>query len=58
MKSNFWLFGGLAWLAAASVLAQDPARGHQAARRRRRAVTGPLAKDVVLDPPATATVKH
>jgi len=56
MKSNFWLLGGLAGLAAASVWAQDPARDTNPPAFS-RLVTGPLAKDVVLDPPAIATVK-
>jgi uncharacterized protein YgiM (DUF1202 family) len=56
MKSNFWLFGGLAWLAAASALAQTAARDSNAPVVS-RLLTGPLAKDVLLDPPATATVK-
>ena len=56
MKSNCWLLGGLAWLAAASVLAQDSARA-PIRPPCSRSVTGPLAKDVVLEPPATATVK-
>jgi hypothetical protein len=60
MKSNFWLFGGMASLAAASVLAQAtataPARGSNAPAVS-RLVTGPLAKDVVLDTPAAATVR-
>ncbi len=56
MKSNCWLFGGLVWLAAASVFAQNPARGTNPPAGL-RGVTGPLAKDVVLDPPATATIR-
>jgi uncharacterized protein YgiM (DUF1202 family) len=56
MKSYFWLFGGMAWLAAASAFAQAPARDSNAPVVS-RLVTGPLAKDDVLDPPWTATVK-
>jgi hypothetical protein len=56
MKSFPWLWGGLAWLAAASVLAQDsapPAKPPAVSR----GVSGPLAKDDVLQSPAAATVK-
>ena len=56
MKSNFWLLGGLAGLAAASVWAQDAARDTNPPTFS-RLVTGPVAKDVLLDPPALATVK-
>ncbi len=56
MKSYFWLFGGMAWLAAASAFAQAPARDSNAPVVS-RLITGPLAKDDVLDPPWTATVK-
>ncbi|MGA2556984.1 MAG: SH3 domain-containing protein [Verrucomicrobiota bacterium] len=57
MKLNSWLFGGLAWLAAASVFAQDSAREARPSAPR-RGVTGALAKDLVLDPPAQATVNQ
>jgi uncharacterized protein YgiM (DUF1202 family) len=57
MKSNSWLFGGLAWLAAASILAQDSTREAKPAAPR-RAATGALVKDLVLDPPALADVKQ
>jgi uncharacterized protein YgiM (DUF1202 family) len=57
MKSNFWLLGGLAGLAAASVWAQDAARDTNPPATISRSVTGPLAKDVVLNPPASATVR-
>jgi uncharacterized protein YgiM (DUF1202 family) len=57
MKSNSWLFGGLAWLAAASILAQDSTREAKPAAPR-RAATGALVKDLVLEPPALATVKQ
>jgi len=56
MKSNFWLLGGLAGLAAASVFAQVPARDSNSPPVS-RSVTGPLAKDLVLDPPGAGTVK-
>lgn len=56
MKSNFWLLGGLAGLAAASVWAQDAARDTNPPAFS-RLVTGPVAKDVVLEPPAIGTVK-
>ena len=56
MKSNFWLLGGLAGLAAASVWAQDAVRDTNPPSLS-RLVTGPVAKDVLLDPPALATVK-
>ena len=42
MKSNFWLFGGLAWMAAASALAQASARDSNAPPIS-RLITGPLA---------------
>jgi uncharacterized protein YgiM (DUF1202 family) len=57
MKSNSWLFGGLAWLAAASILAQDSTREAKPAVPR-RPVTGALANDLVLEPPAAATVQQ
>ncbi len=57
MKLNSWLFGGLAWLAAASVFAQDSARDAWPPAPR-RGVAGALAKDLVLDPPAPATVNQ
>ena len=56
MKSNFWLLGGLAGLAAASVWAQDAARDTNPPTFS-RLVTGPVAKDILLNPPAVATVK-
>jgi len=55
MKSHSCLWGGLAWLAAASVWAQDSDREARPPVLS-RSVTGPLAKDLVLDPPAIATV--
>jgi len=57
MKLNSWLFGGLAWLAAASVFAQDSAREARPPAPR-RGVAGALAKDLVLEPPAQATVNQ
>jgi uncharacterized protein YgiM (DUF1202 family) len=51
MKPNRWLLCGLAGMAAAAVLAQD-SKAPASARKE----PGVLAKDVVLDPPATATV--
>ncbi len=55
MKSNSWLLGGLAWLAAASVLAQDAAREAKPPALS-RSLTAALAKDVLLDPPVLAVV--
>jgi len=60
MKSNFWLLGGLAGMAAASVFAQVSPRDSNAPALSpaiSRGVTGPLATDVVLVPPGAATVK-
>jgi uncharacterized protein YgiM (DUF1202 family) len=57
MKSYSWLFGGLAWLAAASILAQDSTRETKPAVPR-HPVPGALANDLVLDPPAAATVNQ
>ena len=56
MKTSFWLLGGLAGLAAASVFAQVSNRVSNLPPVS-RGVTGPLAQDVVLDPPGAATVK-
>jgi hypothetical protein len=53
MKSNHWLFCGLVAMTAASAWSQDGARSGGAP-----AAAEAYAKDVVLDPPAQATVKN
>ena len=56
MKSNFWLLGGIAWLATATVWAQETSREGAPTNSTRR-LSG-VAKDVVLPSPATGTVKN
>jgi hypothetical protein len=57
MKANSWVWGGLAWLAAASLLAQDSTGDSKPTATPPRSLAGAVARDVVLDPPGAATVK-
>jgi SH3-like domain-containing protein len=53
MRTNHWVLGGLAWMTAATLLAQEAKPAAPP-----RLFTEALARDVVLDPPAAATVKQ
>jgi hypothetical protein len=57
MKANSWVWGGLAWLAAASLLAQDSTGDSKPPAAPRRSGAGAVARHTVLDPPGAADVK-